>query len=208
MAGLETAMERHLNDVIKRFKSVTYLEIGVAYGHTLTSMSAIARDSGHPWRSVGIDLPKGYSLHIPTVRQSASEFHLGVTVLQQFDKSITPDWNQITICLCPSQTLLENYWPGDPIHMALIDGCHGKPCVTADFKLVSKYVPSGGLVAFHDFGEDSVGEPQPHCGLGDTLGACRELGLLDGSLAGWKHIDTVVGDKALIGRDLGVFQKL
>jgi hypothetical protein len=194
MDGCEEAMERHLRRAVANVPNPTYLEIGVAQGTTLTAMAFILRDCSSDWTAVGIDLPDGYSLVRNDVISSAAERKFTLNLPENIPAPCRPQKNQVTLYLKNSQAFLRENW-NQPIHFAFIDGCHGKPCVKADFELVDKFIPVGGIVVFHDFGQDSVGEPQPHCGLGDTIGACHELGLMDGTRPGWKYVETVVGDK-------------
>jgi hypothetical protein len=204
--GCEEAMERHLRRAVAKTQNPTYLEIGVAQGTTLTAMAFILRECSSDWTAVGIDLPNGYSLVQNDILSNAAKRKLSLDIQEKIYGFVLPAKNQVTVYLKNSQAFLRENWD-HPIHFAFIDGCHGKPCVTSDFELVEKFVPAGGIVVFHDFGPDSVGEPQPHCGLGNTFGACQELGLMDGARSGWKYIETVVGDKSKIGRDIGVFEK-
>lgn len=208
-AGLEAAMEKYARIIANRWKYPIYLEIGVASGQTLVSVSSIiAQENELGWSSIGLDLADGYSLDREGILQRANSAGLQAVIVELNDiGAVYPIVRSITVFLRSSQDFLANRWRNS-IHFALIDGCHGKKCVTEDFVLLERYVPKGGIIAFHDFGQDSVGEPQPHCGSGDTLGACRELGLLDGRRKGWKLIETVIGDKSKTGRDLGVFERL
>lgn len=207
MGGNEAMLEMLMRENAARFDEVNYVEIGVAYGQTLASMSAIMRDCSTMWRGIGIDLPDGYSLDVPTVKGQCDHHSLRLTVVDKPIGKVNPKLNEVTVYLKPSQELLRENWKL-PIHLGLIDGCHGKPCVKADFECLNQFMPPGAIAVFHDFGEDSVGEPQPHCGFGDTLGACRDMGLLDGRYPGWKYRGTFISDKSKIGRDIGMFQKI
>jgi predicted O-methyltransferase YrrM len=208
-AGLEEKFERYIRMVAEQNSTVVYMEIGVASGQTLVSVAEILRESGRGWTAVGIDLPEGYSLersHI-LARANARGIPCSIVEFNHCTQMVLPKYEGITVYLKPSQQFLQSNWEY-PLDFVLIDGCHCKNCVMDDFKLVEPHVTHGGIVAFHDFGQDSVGEPQPHGDTGDTLGACLELGLTDGARSGWRQLDTIVGDKNNNGRDLGVFQRL
>ena len=207
MNGLESAMERHLLSVVNRFPETTYVEIGAAYGKTLTAMASILKSTGKDWRAVGIDLPDGYSFDTASVKQYASDRDLLLEVRAGANLSNPIKNNVITLCLIDAQIYLDEIWDA-PIHFAFIDGCHGEECVTKDFLNVSQFVPVGGMIAFHDFGEDSCGEPQVHCVTGNTRAALRKLGLLDDKYPGWAMAEHAVGDKTRVGRDLGVFLRV
>jgi len=212
MAGLEEAIESYVRLVASRFRHVRYLEIGVASGQTLVGVTDIMRECARLWTSFGVDLPDGYSLERNAILQRANALGIPAMIIEMNDSmlSVFPRNNHITVFLKAAQPFIETNLdqPSETVDLALIDGCHGKDCVEKEFYLLEKKVPTGGIVMCHDFGQDSVGEPQPHCGTGDALGACRALGLLDGSRKGWKHLATVIGDKERNGRDLGVFERL
>jgi hypothetical protein len=201
MQGCEAAITKYAREVREKFELITYLEIGVAYGQTLTSIASLL--AGKPWRAIGVDLPQGYSYDQTAVKQCATDRGVNI-VMKSADQS--PDWNQVNIYLVGAEAFFNNRH--EEINMALIDGCHGKPCVILDFQKIAPLVVVGGIVLFHDFGKDSVGEPQPHCGVGDTWGACKQLGLLDGGCPGWEFVEHVVADKTQNGRDLGVFRRI
>jgi hypothetical protein len=96
-----------------------------------------------------------------------------------------------------------------PIHLALIDGCHCYECALKDFSNIEEFVEPGGVVMFHDFGEDQQDQPQPrgHKPL-DVRGACRDLGLFDNKRDGWEFVRELVGDKKNGSANIGVFKKL
>jgi hypothetical protein len=119
----------------------------------------------------------------------------------------------VTIYLDDSHGFIPNYWRA-PLHLVLIDACHCKHCATTDFLNIEPHVEPGGIVMFHDFGEDNVGQGQPlgHPD-GDVRGACRDLRLLDNKREHWVWISTIIGPKergtniATGASDMGVFQR-
>ena len=209
MEGCEVFMEALVREVSRRFEHPLYFEIGVAFGETLVNMTALFRDSTEHWTSVGVDIPelKDEYQRLMASIAAACELHFIIVEKVLMNEKAAPFNHGITVYLKPSQELLRDNWTL-PIHLALIDGCHGKPCVKKDFELVSQFVPKGGFVVFHDFGQDSVGEPQAHCPTGDTLGACADLGLLANQREGWRYCGTIIGDKTKVGRDIGIFERV
>jgi len=206
MNGLEERICAIARAVAKRFKEVTYVEIGVGQGATLTGIARELRMATPRWRAIGVELENGYSFDRGCTIETS--LRRGLTLAFEVPKTIVhPSWQAVTVYLKDSQSFLMEYW-NEPIHFALIDGCHGKPCVIQDFLAIETFLEPSGVVMFHDFSEDQVGHPQPHCSGGiDVRGACRELGLLNGRRNGWKHSETVIGNRLQGGWDLAVFAK-
>jgi hypothetical protein len=191
--------------VCDRFDEVTYLEIGVGHGETLASMANTIRARTKPdWRAIGVELPYGYSFDAQKMEKNLNLASLRYNYNEPNDP---PAWGEVTIYMQDSQDFLSDYWQ-EEIQLALIDGCHGKPCVTGDFLHIESFVAPGGVVLFHDFGDDQVGQSQPHCSGGlDVAGACRDLGLTNNERAGWHFMGELVGDKSTGAANMGVFQK-
>jgi hypothetical protein len=191
---------------------ITYVEIGVGSGGTLIWVAKELRKRVKDWRVIGIDIIDGYSFCAHSVvNNSAGDFYTRFIREEVSDIYHPQHWyalqNGITLVFAPAQAVFRRFWPNDlPIHIALIDGCHGRACVMGDFIAIEPHITNRGWVLFHDFGEDSVDEPQPHCGLGDTIGACWQLGLMDNSRKNWFFKKHSVADKSQNGKDLGVFQ--
>jgi hypothetical protein len=206
MNGLEDRVCKIARDVGNRFAEVTYIEIGVGEGTTLTGIARELRMTKKNWRAIGIELPNGYSFSQERTMQIAAERSLPLTFINPVSMA-HPAWGRVTVYFKDSQSFLTEMW-NEPIHLALIDGCHGKPCVTADFLALEAFMEPGGVMLFHDFGEDQIGDHQPHCAGGiDVRGACRDLGLVSGRRAGWQFTDTLTGDRLQGGWDIGVFTK-
>jgi hypothetical protein len=208
MNGMGEQILRHVYQVRSRFqKDFTYLEIGVADGQTLAAVTVELGKLGRGWRSVGVDLPNGYSLNKDNIAQNCLGQHLALSIRTPIGtESVDPEWNKVTVYLDNSHTFVPSYWYA-PVHLALIDACHCLDCAALDFLEIEKHIVVGGVVMFHDFGEDDVGQRQPWGHKdGDVRGACRELGLLDGKREQWIWIDTV--RHTLPGtNDMGIFQK-
>lgn len=210
MEGLEDAMEIYLHLAISRVSTkerFNYLEIGVEHGRTFSAMVSILADSDRMWSANGVDIPGGPTL-IPQSVQTKIE-DLGVTfeLKEPHDLAVIPDRPVATLYLKDSPKFLAENWNA-PIHFCLIDGNHTKEGVMADFLGVEPWVPPGGIVAFHDFSERSVGEMQPECGPVNVTAACKELGLVNicNRRPCWRYAAMVMGNSD--GRELGVFERV
>lgn len=214
MDGLESSIEELIREQIwPRFKkALTYLEIGIGHGGTLGGMAEMLKNCPAPcrWRVIGVELPEGYSFCQQEVYRSAQIRQIPITFVEHFGGSkLNPDWGAITVYLCDAQRFLPLYWD-DCISLALIDGCHGRSCVKADFLNLERFIEPGGVVMFHDFGEDEAGKAQnhvcPECPTIDVRGACKDLGLFN-ERPNWAFVDEWVGDKSAAGANMGVFRK-
>jgi hypothetical protein len=207
--GLENDIEHYLRMVAAQFTAACYVEIGVAYGQTLCCSASILKDAGAKnWTAVGVDIPGVFDKHTPVMPENAKNYGVEMTIHRDISGIVRPAFNHVSMYFKGSPEFFVENWRW-PIHYAFIDGCHGLPCVQADFLAVEQFIPIGGIAAFHDFGKDSVGEGGQHCPSGgNALGACIDLGLVGNTRKGWKHIKTVVGDKSKVGRDLGIFQRI
>jgi hypothetical protein len=209
MQGLGPLVTPYLEHICAEWDCVTYLEIGVGHGETLTPIAEFLRESVTTnWRAIGVELPDGYSFNRNAVRDNAWKKHLGIEFMLDPKERVTPPWQMVTVYLKDSATFLSSYWK-DEIHMALIDGCHGKPCAIMDFLVVEPFIVPGGIVMMHDFGEDQIGQKQPHCENGiNVRGAAKALRLMDDKRTGWKFMDELVGNKKEGAANMGVFQRL
>jgi hypothetical protein len=208
MGGIEDQILWVVDDVASRFDEITYVEIGVAYGATMTAIASRLRDSGKKWRVIGIELINGYSFNRERTEAFAAKRNLKLNFVIPNGAIVHPLWETLTVYFKDSQSFLTEIWQ-EPIHLALIDGCHGKPCVTLDFLALEAFMVPGGTIMFHDFGIDQRGDFQPHCPTGiDVRGACESLGLLTDKRPNWKHTGTFIGDKMQGGYDMGIFEKM
>jgi len=208
MAGLEDDIAAFVESICEKFGQPTYVEIGVGHGQTLVGIASLLSSFREDWRAVGIELPDGYSFDKAITKQNAVDKRFRLDFLNGVPQGkIVPAWNQITVLLGNSQVVLAEHW-NEPIHLALIDGCHGKQCATMDFLTLEPFMVQGGIVMFHDFGHEQIGQHQPHCGRLDVRGACSDLGLLDNHRNGWKYICELVGDKTKDGANMGVFERI
>lgn len=208
MNGLEERILHRAKEIANNFNRITYVEIGVGEGVTLTAIAHTIRMCGKPWRAIGIELPNGYSFNRDHTTRVASERNLKLNFITPNCSIVHPPWGECTIYFKDSQSFLTEHWQ-EQINLALIDGCHGKPCATLDFLALEAWMERGSMMMFHDFGPDQKGHAQPHCPDGiDVWGACYDLGLLTGKRQGWTFTDHMTADKTQGGWDMGIFTKL
>lgn len=185
MAGVTESLESRIKQAHaeRTTKCFRYVEIGIATGRTLLSTAELCRElCNHEseWQVVGVDLVNGayfdpreffkqtlaFDAHIET--QSGRQNHF-------IADKITP---QIRVLLLKSDTVRAQVSNGC-VNFCLIDGCHGAPCVMADFLAIEHGMAKGGIVAFHDAGpEEQRNCFQPHCGAGiGVVEALKNLSL-------------------------------
>ncbi len=207
MQGMGADVMRIVDQIAWKFRSITYLEIGVSDGITLAEIAHRLASSAESWRAIGLDLP--HCRH-ETTRRHAIEKDLKFDLVTHYTK--IPKWGRITFILKDSHSFLGSSPDLDGgVHLALIDGCHGKKCVSLDFLLLEPLIVPGGVVMFHDFGADQINQaqaPPDHCPIVGVRDACASLGLLDNTRTGWKFVETIIGDKLAGSADMGVFEKL
>jgi hypothetical protein len=195
-----------------------YLELGIAEGTTLLSVAEVLRSCQHEWQAVGIDLCNGnYFNHIEFLKRAAS-----FDIVTEYAGSCAYDVevdemapvNGIRVLLlkgCEKRATVYS----ETVNFALIDGCHGAPCVEKDFLSIENGIASGGIVTFHDAGEADQGiHFQQHCQMNISVReALNKLGLLGEERPGWRFIGKVDGDKSpgnlqLNGHGFVFFQKI
>jgi hypothetical protein len=207
MGGLEDRIVITAHDVGETFREITYIEIGVGEGATMTAIASTLRDTGKKWRVIGIELVNGYSFNREKTIAWAKERNLKINFVTPNGSTVYPEWNAVTVYFKDSQSFLTEHWQ-EPIHFAMIDGCHGKPCVIADFLALEAFMVPRGTLMFHDYGDDQKGHFQPHCPSGlDVRGAVAALGLINGSRRGWTFESEWTANKLTGGWDMGIFSK-
>jgi hypothetical protein len=207
MNGLEDRVLSYARDIATRFDEVTYVEIGVGEGTTLTAIAEVFQSAAKRWRAIGIELPNGYSFSRERTEAIALRRELKLNFITPNCSIVHPPWNEVTIYFQDSQSFLTEHWQ-EPIHFALIDGCHGKPCATLDFLALEAWMVDQSIMMFHDISPEQRGHAQPHCKDGiDVWGACYDLGLLSGKRKGWGLGEILSANKAEGGWDMGVFKK-
>lgn len=184
MNGLEDAITAFVVETRRLFNPCTYLEIGVAGGMTLSRVASLMSAGGQGWRAIGVELPNGYSFNRSEVDQNCGGQHFNVAwITPNGWNKLDPVWNRVSVVLTDVRDFFEGMWQ-EPIHIALIDGCHCHECVMRDFRNVEKYMPQNGAVMLHDF-DPAIDAPQPHGDHCDVFGACKELGLVNHERTGW-----------------------
>jgi hypothetical protein len=222
MRGTEIVFEEMLTKAYESVRSYApfhYLEIGIAKGDTILEVSKHLQLLGerHP-SCTGLDLIGGvYFRADPFILRATGE-RLTVRIETAFPhgKQLLPSGG-IRIILGYPDT--EHQLEHQSIHFALIDGCHGCPCVMRDFLLIEEAIAIGGIVAFHDAGLDEQGTGhQPHCN--EPLNVHKALVNLrlitrdfKDTRPGWRYLRSVDGDKSpgnaeLNGHGFAFFQRL
>lgn len=187
-----------------------YLEIGIAEGTTLLAVSNWLKenvDKNKIWNVLGIDLIDGQFFN---VQDFLSKAHNHTVVVKRY-----PD--DVPYCLPPvgknNVINIELIKADDPtyyshlvpnsVNFAVIDGCHGAPCVKRDFIWIESALVLNGIVAFHDAGVEDQGiHHQHHCDQPiNVRKALIDLHLLDepglsGSRPGWQLVSLIDGDKS------------
>lgn len=153
----------YVPDLSKKFK---YLEIGAAGAVTMKSIYEIVKECFPPhfndsFEILGLDLPNGWSLDMNSI--SKFEHPLGIyrdgLPMENTDRNANA---KIYLESNPRKWIsrLEN----ESIDICFIDGCHGAPCVKADFEAIKSKIKKGGIIFFHDAGEPEQGTDwQGHC---------------------------------------------
>jgi hypothetical protein len=150
-------------------KLFVYLEIGIAEGQTLKAVADVL--SGYPhlrWNAIGIDLISGPFFNAQTFLSQCAAHRHNVEILHTAKPDtmeVRPTLNAITVALLnDDESAAEQMFPYQSIHFAVIDGCHGAPCVRRDFEAIERAMAQGGIVAFHDAMPEDQGQGyQPHC---------------------------------------------
>lgn len=206
MEGLAPQVAPFVEQISTAFQEVTYVEIGVACAVTLSNISAYIRDHGVKWRSIGIDLPDGYSLDKNAALRQAHLKQLPYSAdVIAHSNPVNPPWNHISVYFKSSHEFIPENWTY-PIQFALIDGCHCAKCFGTDFLLLEPFIVPGGIVMTHDIDEASQSQPEPR-GHGNRAvrNVARDLGISTGTREGWKMLAELQSQPG--AGNMGVFQK-
>lgn len=212
--GTEEAIEKLICFHSRMFQEYTYLEIGTAEGVTLKAITDILKEENHPkWRTIGIDIPDGWSLNMQTIYSQFGK-ELFFQDVSRGQVPILAPWNDPSLILIDGKKPLEFK---EPIQFAFIDGCHGAPCVMKDFLSIENNIVKGGIVMFHDAGKIEQGTDwQGHCGEHinvrkaiSNLGLWGEQEEKTGDRYGWYFMGMIEGDRKNggWGNSAAVFQK-
>lgn len=201
-----------------------YMEVGIAEGTTLLAVADLFKTHKlEDWYIWGIDLLDGPFFN-PVEFMKKAEHEVQVVALGKKDIRFLSEAFNIVL-LRPNQ-IRKKITTKSFVNFALIDGCHGTPCVMADFLWLEDAIAPGGIVAFHDAGYADQGiHFQAHCqqpiGVRQAL---VKLGLLltddqkwinnsRTNRQGWEWIAEVDGDKTpndpnLNGHGFAFFRKV
>ena len=133
----------------------SFIEIGSLYGWTLQHFIHYANDGS---TAISIDLP---------VRRFVGPGDWRVQKQEHNYKNVWPVWAKQKNCklyLIPdesqkleTQNVVKDILKDKSIDFLFIDGNHTYEGVRADFEIYSKFVRPGGIIAFHDIGENEEG---------------------------------------------------
>lgn len=171
------------HDAIEAYNDFTYVEIGLAHGETFKGVwELIKRISSTQSKAIGLELEswEGVAALEKDFKCETIERHAEMPLV----------YGSVVILGRSQETLTSLEWRYK-IHAAFIDGCHGKPCVIGDFLALEPHVQPGGIVIFHDAGENEQGgDIQPHCqqpiGVREAI---NELGLFERE--GWEFVKMI-----------------
>jgi hypothetical protein len=217
----ESMLRRAINE--RTTPGFRYLEIGIAEGTTLASVAELVRDSlpNQQFQCVGIDLFDGPFFNERNFLKRTLAFNTLIEFAGRGRDTAIPAifGYDLVVILLKGDSKRAIAQPKS-INFALIDGCHGAPCVEKDFLAIEAGIAPGGIVAFHDAGAEDQGiHFQQHCQMPISVlqaidSLClhyRQDGLCE--RAGWKFIGSVDGDKSpgnlqLNGHGFKFFQKI
>lgn len=230
-AGTEEYFESMLRKAMLERTTTTfgYLEIGVAEGTTLISVADwLKQNIACDWQAWGVDIVDGPFFDCKRFLKRSLAHEVSIIFngrKQPFIDGLFANAIKVHLLKGERRVMVS---PKD-INFALIDGCHGAPCVEADFLAIEQGIAHGGIVAFHDAGVWDQGiHFQKHCGMPISVQkALVNLGLFggknndgytfneltDSERPGWKFIGSVDGDKSPgnledNGHGFAFFQKL
>jgi hypothetical protein len=212
----ESMLRRAINE--RSTPGFRYVEVGIAEGTTLASVAELVRDSlpNQQFQCVGIDLFDGPFFNERNFLKRTLAFNTLIEFAGRGRDTAIPAifGYDLVVILLKGDSKRAIAQPKS-INFALIDGCHGAPCVEKDFLAIEAGIAPGGIVAFHDAGAEDQGiHFQQHCQMPiSVLNALNNLGLgpnacltqldsftgisSDGcNRPGWKFIGSVEGDKS------------
>lgn len=149
---------QEFENLLKEFSNLDvncFIEIGSLYGWTLQHFIHYANEGS---TAISIDLP---------VRKFVGPNDWRVQKQENNYKNVWPVWAKQKKCklyLIPdesqkaeTQQMVSDILKGKSIDFLFIDGNHTYNGVKMDFEIYSKLVRPGGIIAFHDIGENEEG---------------------------------------------------
>lgn len=205
MNGNETFIEESFKQYLETNENdFKYLEIGAAGTVSMKSIYEIVSENikHNNWEIHGLDLPSGWSLDWNQIANFNHPLCLYINGIQNLARFDTFAKASLWLLSDPRKWISE--LKDESIDICFIDGCHGAPCVTADFKAVQPKIKKGGIVFFHDAGEPEQGTDwQGHCNeYINVRKAINYLGLLETSefkLHEWEFIFETQGSRKVGG---------
>jgi hypothetical protein len=202
-AYFEQMLRKAIND--RTTAGFRYCEVGIAEGNTLISVATLLRETLQAeWQAVGIDLFDGAFFNERQFIKRSLAFNVAINYMGRGTLIIDePFGYDIMVCLLKGDSRRAAFDFGC-VNFALIDGCHGAPCVEKDFLAIEPGIAKGGIVAFHDAGEEDQGiHFQQHCQMPISVRKALDNLQLPGfgppqarDRSGWKFIGSVDGDKS------------
>lgn len=191
MSGCSQIILEAINECSKTFDHVTYVEMGIAEGRTLSAVGNHLKDLNHKFTCIGVDIENGWSLNV-----------------EEFLKNIQGIEDNVILTLVGSQGFLELH-TDDSISFLLIDACHSRECCAKDFIAAEKKVRSGGFVAFHDTASFAQNiQPQPHCNQPcHVMGSLEDLALIGDNRPGWRLFSKTDGEPTGENNGMMIFRK-
>lgn len=218
--GTERLFEDMLNLTleINKVPVFNYVEIGVAEGDTLAAVARkfSERKGSQSWNAIGVDLRNGAFFNFNKFRDLVQGLSFKIYAMNGSgtDMVITDGKDDVVHIVLLQNDQQKITWPKDCIHFAVIDGCHGAPCVERDFLSLEEAIAPNGIVAFHDAGlEDQDIHFQEHCQMNITVRkALHKLDLCPPFRKGWAFMGMAPGDKSpgnlqANGHSFAFFQK-
>jgi hypothetical protein len=207
--GTEAYFEQMLRKAIDERTTPGFrtVEIGIAEGTTLASVAELVRDSlpNQQFQCVGIDLFDGPFFNERNFLKRTLAFNTLIEFAGRGRDTAIPAifGYDIVVILLKGDSKRAIAQQGS-INFALIDGCHGAPCVEKDFLAIEPGIAPGGIVAFHDAGEADQGiHFQQHCQMPISVRKALDNLQLPGfgppqarDRSGWKFIGSIDGDKS------------
>jgi hypothetical protein len=201
-AYFEQMLRKAIND--RTTAGFRYCEVGIAEGTTLISVATLLRETLQAeWQAVGIDLFDGAFFNERQFIKRSLAFNVAIEFEGRRPAFVDNIFDyDIVVALLKGETratVFEN-----SVNFALIDGCHGAPCVEKDFLAIEPGIAKGGIVAFHDAGEADQGiHFQQHCQMPISVRKALDNLQLPGfgppqarDRSGWKFIGSIDGDKS------------
>src|SRR6516165_10849920 len=97
MDGIEDRIEFYAKDIASRFNEVTYIEIGVAEGATLSAVALTLKNAAQMWRAIGIELVNGYSFNRSKTEAVAFQRGLQLNFVIPNCSVVHPLWEAVTV---------------------------------------------------------------------------------------------------------------